>query len=80
MRYKKKLITSLDRAHRVVLGTRMEHLEHVLRRIAGAFTSISIVKSRFLELFMEIVLRYKKSDYTIGYSSSICTWNTEKEL
>ena len=36
----KNLIAPLDRAHRVVLGTGMEHLEHVPRRIAGGITRI----------------------------------------
>jgi hypothetical protein len=36
----RNLIVPLDRAHRVILGTRMEHLEHVPRRIAGGITRI----------------------------------------
>ncbi len=51
----KNLMTSLDRTYRFVLRTRMEHFEHVLRRIAGTFTSISIVKHRSLEFSTDIV-------------------------
>jgi hypothetical protein len=51
----KNLMTSLDRTYRFVLRTRMEHLEHVLRRIPVTFTSSSIVKKRFLEFSRDIV-------------------------
>jgi hypothetical protein len=34
------LIIPLDRAHRVVLGSRLERLEHVPRRIAAGITII----------------------------------------
>jgi hypothetical protein len=34
------LITPLDRAHRVLPGTKMEHFEQVPRRIAGGITRI----------------------------------------
>jgi len=34
------LIIPLDRARRVVLGTSMEHLEHVPNRISAIFTRI----------------------------------------
>ena len=33
------LIVPLDRARRVVLGTTMEHLKHVVRRICAVITS-----------------------------------------
>jgi hypothetical protein len=36
----KNLITPFDRARRVLLGTRVEHLEHVPRRIRGENTRI----------------------------------------
>jgi hypothetical protein len=36
----RNLMVPLDRARRVVLGTRMEHLEHVRRRIRGEITRI----------------------------------------
>ncbi len=51
----KNLIAPLDRARRVVLGTPLEHFYHVPRRIAGTFTSISIVKHEFFAFFMDIV-------------------------
>jgi hypothetical protein len=38
-------IIPLDRARRVVLGTRLEHLEHVPRRIP---TGITIISQKFL--------------------------------
>jgi hypothetical protein len=34
------VMVPLDRARRVVFGTRMEHLEHVPRRIRGGITRI----------------------------------------
>ncbi len=45
----------LNRTHRFVFETRTEHLEHVPKRIAGTFTSISIVKKRFSEVSMDII-------------------------
>ncbi len=38
------LITPLDRAHPVVLGTPMEQLEHVPGRIAGGIIPFPMVK------------------------------------
>jgi hypothetical protein len=51
----KNIMIPSDRAHRVVIGIRIEHLEYVPRRMAGTFTSISIVKHRFFELSRDIV-------------------------
>jgi hypothetical protein len=45
----KNLRTPIDRAHRVVLGTGMERLEHLLKRIWEGFTRIPRRKTGILE-------------------------------
>ncbi len=48
-------IIPLDRAHRVVLGTRLEHLEHVPKRIPAGITSKKADFRRFSRFWETIV-------------------------
>jgi hypothetical protein len=56
----------LDRAHRVVFGTSLEHLEHVPRRIRGGITSEKRCLGDIRGTFGAIVRDFRKCDGTIG--------------
>jgi hypothetical protein len=49
------VIMPIDRAHRVVLGTGLEHLEHLHKRIWEGFNRISIGKKQYLGIYSLMV-------------------------
>jgi hypothetical protein len=57
------LRTPIDRAHRVVLGTGLERLEHLLKQIWEGFTRIPTGKTGIWNL-LKHSLSYGKSENT----------------